>query len=331
MTPAPDLGAVVPATSGSGHPAPARVLSRRTLLAGLPALALGACAAPAPSLRLATGERGGFYAEFGALLAHVAQDSGLPITAQTTGGSRANIHAVATGSADVALTLADLALAARAGSDPFTAALPLSAIGRVYENYLQLAVRAESPYRTAADLRGRPVSLGAAGSGATVTTRRLLAVAGLDLDGRSLDLTAAAAALEQGSVEAFLWSGGVPTPAVASLAARRPIRLLPLGGYVPALRGRYGEGVYTPVDVPVGVYGAAATTSTIGVANLLVATTDLADSAAGALVRVLVDHAPALVPDSALGTQYLDQPALVDTGAVPLHPGAVAAYRELHG
>jgi hypothetical protein len=44
-----------------------------------------------------------------------------------------------------------------------------------------------------------------------------------------------------------------------------------------------------------------------------------------------VAAAPALVPEPALGTQYLDQRSLIGTGDVPLHPGAVAAYRDLHG
>ncbi|MFF9772704.1 MFS transporter [Streptomyces sp. NPDC013978] len=34
---------------------------------------------------------------------------------------------------------------------------------------------------------------------------------------------------------------------------------------------------------------------------------------------------------TALGTQFLDVRSLISTGVVPLHPGAVAAYRELHG
>jgi uncharacterized protein len=37
------------------------------------------------------------------------------------------------------------------------------------------------------------------------------------------------------------------------------------------------------------------------------------------------------VPDQALGTQYLDVRSLIDTGKVPLHPGAATEYRRLHG
>jgi hypothetical protein len=49
------------------------------------------------------------------------------------------------------------------------------------------------------------------------------------------------------------------------------------------------------------------------------------------VARTLVAAAPDLVPESALGTQYLDQRSLIGTGEIPLHPGAAAEYRTLHG
>ncbi|MGH3587426.1 MAG: TAXI family TRAP transporter solute-binding subunit, partial [Pseudonocardia sp.] len=137
-------------------------------------------------------------------------------------------------------------------------------------------------------------------------------------------------ALEAGRADALLWSGGVPTPALAELAARRPVRLLPLTEHLPELRARHG-GVYGPVTVPAGTYGAGQPVPTVGVANLLVCSTDLPAATADAVARTLVGAAPDLVPASAVGTQYLDQRSLIGTGDIPLHPGAAAAYRDMHG
>ena len=58
---------------------------------------------------------------------------------------------------------------------------------------------------------------------------------------------------------------------------------------------------------------------------------DLSDEYASAVVRLLVAKAAQLVPDQALGTQYLDVRSLIDTGKVPLPPGAATEYRRLHG
>jgi TRAP transporter TAXI family solute receptor len=306
--------------------------SRRTLVRALLAapLVAGCTSGAADPLVLAAGEPGGFYVEFGELLAATLGAARLPVTVVGTGGSVENIEQLRDGAAALGLALTDIALAARNGEEPFRAPVPLLAIGRVYENYMQLVVRAEDTATGTADLAGRPVSLGAVGSGAAVFGDRLLAAAGIAADVTRRPLRDAVAALESGSADALLWSGGVPTPALAELAARRPVRLLPLAEHLPQLRSRHG-GVYGPVTVPGDAYGPAGPVPTVGVANLLVCTPALPADTAGAVAHTIVAAAPELVPESALGTQYLDQRSLIGTGEIPLHPGAVAAYRDLHG
>jgi hypothetical protein len=50
-----------------------------------------------------------------------------------------------------------------------------------------------------------------------------------------------------------------------------------------------------------------------------------------AVVDVLATDAPQLVPPYVRGLQYLDAPSMIQTGLIPLNPGAVDAYRRLHG
>jgi TRAP transporter TAXI family solute receptor len=305
-------------------------LTRRALLLAPFAMAAACASGGGAPVVVAAGEPGGFYVEFCELLVTRLRARGVTADAVTTGGSVDNIERVADGSATLTVALSDIALAGLRGEPPFPAPLPLRAIGRVYENYMQLVVRAESPIHSTADLQGRVVSLGALGSGAAVFGDRLLAAAGISASVTRRPLREAVEALEQGSADALLWSGGVPTPALATLAGRRPIRLLPLTQHLPALRARHGS-VYGPVAVPAGAYGMSAAIPTVGVANLLVAAPSLTDGLADAVARMLVADAPQLVPSSALGTQYLDQRSLIGTGDIPLHPGAAAAYRDLHG
>ncbi|WP_306746456.1 TAXI family TRAP transporter solute-binding subunit [Saccharothrix yanglingensis] len=298
-------------------------VGRRAFLLGL--LAAGGAAgctggAPSPEVVIAGGERGGMYFDFATLL--VAQLTGVRGRVLETEGSLANLDLLADGRARVALTLADAAHVA----DP---ALELRALGRVYENYLQLVVREDDPARVAADLAGRTVSLGAAGSGASLTGWRMLDALGLRGSVRVVHhrLGDAAEALADGRIDAVLWSGGVPTPRLRDLSR---IRLLPLAELVPGLREAHGS-VYDQVPVPVGVYGAAREVPTIGVANLLVCRAPLDDVVAAAITRTLVSRAAALVPEQTLGTQFLDARSLIGTVGVPLHPGAAAVYRDLHG
>jgi hypothetical protein len=71
--------------------------------------------------------------------------------------------------------------------------------------------------------------------------------------------------------------------------------------------------------------------ATLGVANLLVCHPDADPALTATVARVLVTRAAQLVPQQALGTQFLDPRSLIVTAGIPLHPGAVTAYRALHG
>ena len=300
-------------------------IDRRRFLAGAGALTLGALAgcgfgAPTPNVRLSAGERGGLYYAFAGLLA-AAGGTTVRIEPLTTAGSRENLDLLAAGDVDAALTLAD---SVRPDDD-------VTALGRVYENYLQLVVPAGSPIGSVADLRGRRVNLGALGSGAALTGERLLLVTGIDpvadVSVTHLPLQQAVAALDGGTVDAMLWSGGVPT---TSLMFPAGVRLVPLGDLVEPMRARYGP-LYDFVRVPAGAYPGAAGVATIGVPNFLLCRPDLPDATAQALVGLLLTDAHALVPDEAAGTQFLDGRSLIETGDIPLHPGAVEAYRRWHG
>ncbi|GDY28624.1 TAXI family TRAP transporter solute-binding subunit [Gandjariella thermophila] len=316
----------------------------RAALAGATASAFGTaagCAAgsyrgPDRPLMVAAGEPGGFYLAFAEQLATAVSvaEPRLHAQAAATEGSQDNIAMLRDGRADLALVLADSAVAAFHGQAPFGAPTRLRALGRVYENYLQLVVRADGQLRTVADLAGHTAALGAAGSGAAVCGDRMVAVLGLrpgvDLSVVHLPLADAVGGLVAGRIDALLWSGGVPTPALAELDERVGIHLLPLNTVLPELRARYGR-VYEQVPVPSGAYRLVRELPTVGVANLLLCRPELADDLAAAVVRVLVRDAGRLVPQQALGTQFLDARTLIGTGDIPLHPGAAAAYRELHG
>jgi len=205
----------------------------------------------------------------------------------------------------------------------------LRAIGRVYQDYLQIVVRKDAPLHAVADLDGRKVWLGTPESGTAMFSRRLIEVTGLRIDPRSQPLSEATIALEKGKIDAMLCLVGVPTPALADLHGRVGITLLPAAELLSVLRSRYGT-VYWRATIPSGSYGTAGI-ATVGVANLLVCADTLADEIAAAVTRVLIDRAAQLVPPEALGRQFLDSRSLISTLGVPMHPGAARVYRHQHG
>ncbi|MEC3851332.1 TAXI family TRAP transporter solute-binding subunit [Paenarthrobacter ureafaciens] len=345
----------------------ARPLSRRTVLtsglilgsAGL--LMSSAACTPEPKpekLTVAGGESGGFYLEFATLLAGLLQREGVAETAEplVTGGSLENIRRVMSGEATFAVALADTAALpapgpaapgpspaatgatpAAAGATPAAAgATPagtsLVALGKVYENYVHCIVRADSGIGTFADLAGKVVGVGEAGSGTSLTAPRIIASAVLEPAPQqvNLGLNQGLSALRGGSIDALFWSGGVPTAAIAATASVLGVRLLDLSLHIAALRTEHGD-YYDRVLIPAGTYGDAPAIWTVGVANLLLCRSDLPDSLARRTVRLLVERAQDLIPTSSTGVQFLSPETLINTAGVPLHPAAAAAYRSLHG
>jgi len=126
-----------------------------------------------------------------------------------------------------------------------------------------------------------------------------------------------------------VWSGGVPTPAVAELDTQIPIRMLDIG-QVAAPMSRLADYPYAVRLVPTCEYVPAGIKS-IGVPDLLLCRQGIAADLVAAVVDVLATDAPQLVPPYVRGLQYLDAPSMIQTGLIPLNSGAVDAYRRLHG
>ncbi|MBB5167014.1 TAXI family TRAP transporter solute-binding subunit [Mycobacterium sp. AZCC_0083] len=135
--------------------------------------------------------------------------------------------------------------------------------------------------------------------------------------------------LANGAVDALVWSGGVPTPAIAELDATLPLRMLDIGALAVPMADKSGY-PYLARRVPSGDYVPPGV-RTIGVPDLLMCRQDTAADLVAAVVDVLGTDAPQLVPPYVRGLQYLSPPTMIQTGLIPLHPAAVDAYRTLHG
>ncbi|WP_226899229.1 TAXI family TRAP transporter solute-binding subunit [Nonomuraea phyllanthi] len=298
-------------------------ISRRALL-GLAALAAGCSASgDRPELRLVTGTTGGLYEQLGDGLARELRLDGLAVRVMKTAASVQNLTMMADGRADAGFALADSADdAVRVRHQP------VSALARVYMNYVHLVVRQGSGIADVGDLAGRAVSIGLEGSGTSVSATRVLALAepAEPAEVSRLDLDESVKALRDGDIEAFFWSGGVPTPALTS---HGDIALVPLDSLVPQLRRRFGP-LYEHAVVPSGVYGNPKPVPTVGTPSYLMCRTSLADDLAYTVTETLFRARDRLQAPSAPGGR-LDERYAIGTGVVPLHPGAARYYRSVYG
>jgi uncharacterized protein len=307
-------------------------LSRRAFIAAT-ALLVAACSIrsePTGRVRLAAGQRGGLYLAFAQILADRIHTRypGVVLDVVSTEGSVDNIALLRTGDVDMGLSLADVAERDRAASHIGTAPL---AVARVYENYIQVIVRDSSAVHQLSDLEGKQVSGGAGGSGTSVTGQVLFDAAGLTgrVYMRGNRLQDGLSGLADGTADAMVWSGGVPTPAITELDATLPLRMLDIGPLAVPMSRRTGY-PYVARRVPSGGYVPPGIRS-IGVPDLLLCRQETAADLVAAVVDVLATDAPQLVPPYVRGLQYLAPPSMIQTGLIPLHPDAVSAYRKLHG
>ena len=229
--------------------------------------------APAPeTLTVATGGQGGIYAVWGAAYARAINKSleGYRGVATPTTGSVENLERLRDGRAEIALTLGDTALDAVEGREAFDRPMALKALAQIYPSYVQLVTRAGSGIATLGDLEGKRVSVGSPDSGTQVVAQRVLDVAKVGgFKREQLGIAESADALEQKQVDAFFWSGGVPTAAVADLAKQTPIGVVDLGRYAREMRIRWG-GVYDAGSLPAGAYGLSDRVTTITIPNYVV-------------------------------------------------------------
>ncbi len=282
---------------------------------------------------IATGNTTGVYYQFGGgyadlITRHVP---GYEAHAEATGASGENIQRVATGDMDVAFSIADTAADAFAGKGAFDGRpQKVVALARLYRSYAQVVVRNSARITKFADLRGKRVSTGSAGSGADVFAGRLLFAAGInpdtDIVRQRLSLPETTKGMQAGTLDAPVFTGGLPTPGIADLLASAPgqYSLLPLDDLLKPLTFRYGA-VYGGGKLPKAVYETAADVDTIVIGNLLLVSPDMPEQLAHDLTKLLFDYQLELSRVHPEGANY-DKAGALGTDPIPLHPGAARFY-----
>ena len=145
------------------------VLSAAVLLAG--------CAAS--RLRLGAAAAGGVYNAFGTAMS--AQNSTIEV--KQTAGSAANLRLLAGGYLQLAVAQSDMAQDAYDGSGVFaheSTERSFSAVAALYEEAVQVVVRADSGITTLEELQGCTLSVGEEESGTEQNAGQVLAACGLN-------------------------------------------------------------------------------------------------------------------------------------------------------
>jgi hypothetical protein len=113
---------------------------------------------------------------------------------------------------------------------------PVRVVLSFYEQPLHIATKEGTGIRSVMDLKGKRVSTGAPNSGTEEQADYVLKALGIDwnkdLKREKLGASESVAALKDGKMDAFFWSGAVPTAAIIDLSSTPGLKmvLLPVGG-----------------------------------------------------------------------------------------------------
>ncbi|MET7698425.1 TAXI family TRAP transporter solute-binding subunit [Streptomyces sp. NPDC005485] len=292
---------------------------------------------PSGSITFSTGTPTGVYQKYGTMLQdEFAKDMpNLDVRLQNSDGSQENVRRVATGQADFTIAAADAVetymLQGTPGSDM------LRGCARLYDDYVHVVVPRSSSVKSVADLRGKKVAVGPSGSGVRLIADHVLQAAGLDPKEDIVPLPdgigTMPSLLKQHKIDAFFWSGGLPTSAVQKLSQSFKIKLVPIGSdLVEKLHQQGGASSYYRAAVmPADAYPKAQlgeSVQTVAVANLLITREDSDPKLTEQLTRTVInsrDHIGAVVH----AAQLVDLRTAVYTDPLQLHEGARRYYRSV--
>lgn len=170
------LAMVLTACSGGGGGETTAAAGGDTKAAGETTQA-AAPSGDAVKMTMGTGGTTGTYYAFGGVIANVlnAKDIGVNINVQSTGASKANIYLVNDGEADLAIVQNDVMDYAYNGTDLFAeegAATEFATVAGLYAEVCQVVSTGD--IKSIADLKGKRVSVGDAGSGVEFNARQIL-------------------------------------------------------------------------------------------------------------------------------------------------------------
>ncbi len=275
---------------------------------------------------IATGGPAGLYYPYGGSMASIWSKhlSGVNAKAEVTGGSVTNVIQVARRESELGIAMADVVTDAYLGSGRFPEPLPLRILFSAYPNIVHILTLKENGITNVLDMRGKRVSLGAAGSGTAVAAENVIRGLGLSLEELAvayLNFGETTSALKDGTIDAGFVVGGLGLAAVTELAVTRNLHLVALtDDNLAQLSTQYPA--YTGYPIPAGTYNKVDhVVQALGIWSAVVVHEDMPESLAYALTCTVYAHQGDLIRVTRVA-QDTTVENIQQIATVPLHPGS---------
>lgn len=302
------------------------------LLALLMLLSLTACGG-GTAMTMGTGGTAGTYYGYGGVLGNqIKNAAGITVNVVSTDGSKANIIGIDEGNYQLGTVQSDVMAYAWKGTRSFEKDGKIDSfrvVGGLYAEAVQL-VTMNPDIKSVADLKGKKVSIGAAGSGVYFNAIDVLGAAGLsetDIQPQYQSFGDSADALKDGKIDAAFIVAGAPTPAIQELATSKTAYLVPIDGDI-ATKLMKDSPFYTTYKIPAGTYtGQTADVTTVTVKATLIVSADASEDDVYKLTAAIFDNADTITTAHAKGAELSIENAVSGMEA-PFHKGAAKYFAE---
>ena len=310
-----------------------KTLSMLLAVVMMAAMVLTSCGGGSEKIFLATGSETGTYYSFGIALGQVMKDKiGQEFGVQSTGASKANIQLVADGDVSMAIVQNDVMDYAFNGTNTFAeegAISGFSAVATLYAEVIQIV--AKPGITSVADLKGKTVSVGDAGSGTEFNAAQIFEAYGMtfdDINKQSLGFTDSADKFKDGQLDAFFVTAGAPTTCITDLATSNDFVILSIGETeMQYLKDNYGY--YTEYTLTAGTYDKQTEDAiTVAVKATLIAADTLSEDTVYNVTKGIFENVEAIKATHAKGAE-LSADNGVQGISVPFHPGAEKYFKEI--
>lgn len=285
------------------------------------------------TMTMGTGGTAGTYYGYGGIIGNqIKASTGITVNVVSTDGSKANILGIDTGNYQLGTVQSDVMAYAWEGSRSFQEEGKIDSfrvVGGLYAEAVQL-ITMDKNIKTVADLKGKKVSIGAAGSGVYFNAIDVLNAAGLqetDIQPQYQSFADSADALKDGKIDAAFIVAGAPTPAIQELCATADAYLVPIDGDVADTLMKASP-FYTTYKIPAGTYdGQKEDVTTVTVKATLIVNADASEEDVYNLTKAIFDNIDSITSAHAKGAELSIENATSGM-TVPFHAGAAKYFSE---
>jgi TRAP transporter TAXI family solute receptor len=295
----------------------------------------------AMAIRIGTSELGGTFYTQGQAIAELfnqGRAGGDPCVVQTSDASIHNAKQLDAGTLEFGFMASNWIGRAKDATAPFTKPIAIRMVAPANAGPMCFVRLANTPIDSVADFAGKRIAIGTKGSGMEQHIHTIFNVLGISFDSFTpvhMGFAEGADALIAGNID-VQFHPPIPNAVLTDLSQRADIRVIP---FASAQLDKLFVQVpfYRPVTVEKNAFrGVVEDIIQVGVINVIVTHESVAESSVYAMAKIIAGNLDKLPQMNPLfkGLKNLFEPlrtkgaAAFEFGGVPLHPGAIRAYKD---